>query len=194
MLADDIAHFSAIPWCAKLIAEKDVMPIDKTGRDAEYKKMGGNVGLFIVETLSSERTIRADLNFCLLPLRQGRFPIETLLTLYDIGPGVNTTLKTAAHGGFVATMLDETSGRLLQANMQISVKDPSQPRPVWVTRSTTLEFKRPVPVENVVLVRAKLEKDEEKSCRVVASIEDEHGAVLCTSDALFVEQRGRGKL
>ncbi|KAF4310560.1 Thioesterase superfamily [Botryosphaeria dothidea] len=194
MLSDDVAYFSSIPWCAKLLSDQNTVPIDRRVRDARYYEMGDNIGLFILETLSTERTIRADLDCQLLPLRDSNYPIHTLLTLYDTGGGVSTAWKAAAHTGFITTLLDETRSLLLHANMELILKNTDETPPAWVTRSTKLDFRRPVPVDRVILVRAKLDHPERKNQVVVASTEDENGTIFCTAESLFVRNYPREHL
>lgn len=110
---DPIAHFKAIPWCAKLLSDKSIIHVaipDRTPKlDGEYT--------LVKETLNGESTVRACITYFRVPKRNDDLkpgedknnPFVELTTLLDLGGGVNSYAKTC-HGGFMATVFDEVMG------------------------------------------------------------------------------------
>lgn len=107
---DEVDYFMSFPWCAKPLQDPNTIVIPKSVREAERDKIGENSLLFMHNRLATEDTIHNDLSFYRLPLAEAnRFPARTPGNPYDVGKGVSSW-KGTAHGGFAATLLDETSG------------------------------------------------------------------------------------
>ena len=156
---------------------------------------------FFGSTLATSATIRA----CVTQLRSpsyeatGPMPpypaISEVRTLLSLGSGVNG-YPHIAHGGFVATVLDEVMGILLSVNKdyeeqrivseKILESGRSQPRFSTVTASLELTYRKPVPTPGIVLVRAWFESVNDKKHFVRGQIENGTGLVFTQARALFV--------
>jgi len=102
-MATSISHFNKTPWCKALIADPKWEPVTTVTRIAKRSTEDA----FFAETLASERTIRQILT--LYP-REGE--VRECRTIMELGPSVNGH-PGLAHGGFVATVLDEILGLLI---------------------------------------------------------------------------------
>ncbi|KAH8111402.1 Thioesterase/thiol ester dehydrase-isomerase [Phellopilus nigrolimitatus] len=84
------------------------------------------------------------------------------------------------HGGLIATVLDETLGRLSIMNF---------PEKVAVTATLTVDYKAPTRADQFVVVRARLVELKGRKAYVEGSVEDVHGTVLATAKALFIQPK-----
>ena len=80
-----------------------------------------------------------------------------------------------AHGGIIATILDDAMGKV---NKMRSV--------VALTKSMTVEYMRPVPLGEKLLVEGTEEKVEGRKHTNIAAIKNEAGEVLARSTGLFI--------
>jgi thioesterase superfamily protein 4 len=108
----DIAKLSSIPWAAALINDTRWTPTLSYNRSP--KPTGEDS--FFAETLDTSRTIRAILTLKPTKEAEGGLPYNELLVILDLGDGLNG-YPQVLHGGFAATLLDETCGGLIQLNM-----------------------------------------------------------------------------
>lgn len=112
-IEEPIKHFQSIPWCEELLRDKSIIHVAIPDRrpklDQEYT--------LVKETLNSESTVRACITYFRIPKRNGQLrpgenpksPFVEIVTLLDLGCGINGYAKTA-HGGFLATIFDEVMG------------------------------------------------------------------------------------
>ena len=85
-----------------------------------------------------------------------------------------------AHGGLIATILDETLGT--PAFVQ------------WTgcaTGELSVAYERPVPIPSVVLCRSRVEKTEGRKMWISGELEDGNGLVYVRGRSLFVRFRER---
>jgi thioesterase superfamily protein 4 len=102
-----LSELSSVPWAAALINDPNWTPITTSSRSA--KPTGEDS--FFAETLSTERTIRSLLTF--RPTKEeGDLAYKQIKTIVDLGTGLNG-YPQIVHGGFAATLLDETCGILI---------------------------------------------------------------------------------
>jgi uncharacterized protein (TIGR00369 family) len=81
------------------------------------------------------------------------------------------------HGGIIAAMLDEVSGRTIMG-------DNDAPR--WmVTASLSMRYRRPVPVEKPLKLVGVLKEDSGNTARVHGEIFDENDTLLAECDAVM---------
>jgi len=87
------------------------------------------------------------------------------------------------HGGIVAALLDETMGWAIFH------------QGVWgVTTKLAVSFRRPVPVDEPLTVRADVRKETRRAVDIHGEVTDRAGAVLAEADGTFVvmpEERRR---
>ncbi len=80
------------------------------------------------------------------------------------------------HGGIIAAMLDEVSGRTIMGDKS----------PRWmVTASLTVRYRRPVPVEQPLKLTGILKEDTGRIAKVHGEIFDENDTLLAECDALM---------
>lgn len=117
MIDADIAKLSSIPWAAALINDKRWTPTRSSNR---CPKPTGEDSFF-AETLDSGRTIRTMLTLRPAKEEEGDLAYKELRVILDLGDGLNG-YPQVLHGGFAATLLDETCGGLIQLNVFEKVK------------------------------------------------------------------------
>lgn len=117
MIEADIVRLSAIPWAAKLINDKRWTPTESFNR--RPKPTGEDS--FFAETLDTGRTIRTMLALRPSEEEEGNLAYKEILVILDLGDGLNGYAQVL-HGGFAATLLDETCGGLIQLNVFEKVK------------------------------------------------------------------------
>ncbi|KAG4412344.1 hypothetical protein IFR04_014523 [Cadophora malorum] len=179
-IADPIAHFKAIPWCAKLLADKSVVQVTVPDRTP----IPSTESALVRETLNTSKTVKACITFFryikpTLPASETgedkKNPFLELCTFVDLNSGVNGYAKTA-HGGFFGVVLDEVMGTA--ANLQAAQGA--------YTASLKVDFKKPLFTPSVLLVRGKVVKKEGKRLIVKGSFEDKDGNVLAVADGLWI--------
>jgi hypothetical protein len=119
-VADPVAHFKAIPWCAELLADKSIVAVNVPDRTP----IPSTESALVRETLNTPETVNACLTFLryIKPTKESREngdskekPFLEMVALLDLQSGVNGYAKTA-HGGFYGVTLDEVMGTA--SNMQ----------------------------------------------------------------------------
>lgn len=117
-------HLRQTPWCRALIDDADWVPTMTWSR---VKKVRNTEDTFFAETLGTDRTIRHCLT--LRPKQENTKDVEDdnepafkeVRTIMELGSGLNGH-PDVCHGGFVATMLDEVMGVLIQLNLEKKVR------------------------------------------------------------------------
>ncbi|KAL2754478.1 hypothetical protein ACRALDRAFT_1063304 [Sodiomyces alcalophilus JCM 7366] len=110
--------------------------------------------------------------------------IRSVKVLVSVG-GSLAGFPSTAHGGIVATILDEVTGMFFPINKARGAL-PNRP---FMTASLLTTFVRPVPAPGTFLCRARIDRVDGRKVFVVGSLEDETGTVLAKADALFVAIR-----
>lgn len=81
------------------------------------------------------------------------------------------------HGGVIAAMLDEVSGRTAMGDLENTR---------WmVTASLSIRYRRPVPVEKPLKLVGTLKQDSGLIIRAHGEIQDENGLLLAEGDAVM---------
>lgn len=129
-------------------------------------------------------------------------PIGLHLHIYEVEPGVVETTYTAPdhfqgypgvlHGGIVAAILDEISGRAHMGS------DPARPRFMF-TAKLEIKYRQNVPIGKALKIIGKAGKTKEKSAEAWAGIYDaETNELLAEGNALLInvpeEQFGVSRL
>ncbi|KAJ8112056.1 hypothetical protein OPT61_g5483 [Boeremia exigua] len=185
MIEADILRLSSIPWAAALINDKRWTPTLSSNR--VVKRTGEDS--FFAETLDTGRTIRTMLMLRPTQEQEGDFVYEELLVILDLGDGLNG-YPQVLHGGFAATLLDETCGGLIQLNVFEKVRRlGSQHAMNYLTAYLNTVYKKPVPVPGPVLCTAKIERHDGRKVYVRATVEDGEGTVYTTGECLFIEAK-----
>ncbi|EJD07767.1 Thioesterase/thiol ester dehydrase-isomerase [Fomitiporia mediterranea MF3/22] len=84
------------------------------------------------------------------------------------------------HGGLIATILDESLGRLAIVNV---------PEKIAVTATLTVDYKAPTKADQFVVVRCRVVELKGRKAIVEGSIEDVNGALLARAKGLFVQPK-----
>jgi acyl-coenzyme A thioesterase PaaI-like protein len=116
-------------------------------------------------------------------------PIGLKLKIYQASPGVIETTYTAPehfqgypgvlHGGIVASILDEISGRALMG-------DASAPRFMY-TGKLQVRYRRNVPIGKPLRIVGKAIKSKVKSAEGWAGIYDQDGNLLAEASTLLID-------
>lgn len=116
-------------------------------------------------------------------------PIGLKLKIYQTSPGVIETTYTAPdhfqgypgilHGGIVASILDEISGRALMG-------EPSSPRFMFTGR-LQVKYRKNVPTGKPLRIIGKAMKSKGKSAEGWAGIYDQEGNLLAEASALLID-------
>ena len=116
-------------------------------------------------------------------------PVGLHLKIYELEPGVIETTFTAPehyqsypgilHGGIVATILDEISGR---AHMG----DPSLPRFMF-TAKLEIKFRKNVPIGKLLRILGKAGKTKGRMAEGWAGIYDENSTLLAECNSLLID-------
>jgi acyl-coenzyme A thioesterase PaaI-like protein len=116
-------------------------------------------------------------------------PVGLQLKIYEVDQGVIETNYTAPahyqsypgilHGGIVATILDEISGR---AHMG----DPSQPRFMY-TAKLEVKYRKNVPIGQPLRIVGKAGKTKGRMAESWAGIYDEAGSLLAECNSLLID-------
>ena len=87
-----------------------------------------------------------------------------------------------AHGGVIATMLDETMSKAVRARGVVAM-----------TRHLEVDYLRPVPTKSPIRIESHMSHNEGRKHWVQARILDEQGSELARGKGLFVEVPSRMK-
>jgi acyl-coenzyme A thioesterase PaaI-like protein len=181
----DQAYFERIPWCAELLKDPEIVI---TAADArEYKD--NSEGVFFGKTLKTDDTVRACLTFYKRPASSPPTAVKEVNTLLSLNYGLNG-MPHVAHGGLVATIVDEVMGILL-ASFNESIGYIASP---IATADLTVTYLKPVATPQTVLVRARLREARGRKYVTESTVEDSSGTVLAKAKALWIELRTSEKL
>lgn len=92
-----------------------------------------------------------------------------------------------AHGGMIATLLDDATGKLVNTIEDFELEEnPKYARKSTFTLKMETTYRKPVPAPGVVLVRSILDCVEGKKRYVTGTLENEEGVVLCEAKTVFL--------
>jgi thioesterase superfamily protein 4 len=199
-----IVRLSRTPWCHALISSPHWTP---TSTDSRLPKASSEDSFF-AETLATDRTIRACLT--LRPTAEYKdddgepdkwIVYDEVRTILEIGDGLNGHPKIA-HGGFVATMLDEVMGVLITRNIQARVERKKRRGEstaevmscftacrllVVLVRMTLMQmidlnttYRKPLSTPGILLCTAKFDRRERNKIYLRGTVEDGLGTVYVT--------------
>lgn len=116
-------------------------------------------------------------------------PVGLHLKIYDTEPGMTAADYTVpeqyqsypgiVHGGIVATILDEVSGRALMG-------DAAQPRFMF-TAKIEVKYRKNVPIGKPLKVVGKAGKTRGRMAEAWGGIYDEEGTLLAESNSLLID-------
>ncbi|KAI5868507.1 HotDog domain-containing protein [Durotheca rogersii] len=201
-VADPVAHFRAIPWCAALLADPAVLEVVVPDR----RPLPSGESNFVRRTVNSATTVRACVTFfralddrpgqaapeaaparplsASAPLLAGggptdgedpRNPFLLLSALVDLGPDCSGFAGTL-HGGLCGVLMDEVMGTA--ANFQAENGA--------YTLSFTTRFRRAVATPQVVLARGRVVRRDRRKIWVRGTLEDKDGRILAEGEGLWL--------
>jgi acyl-coenzyme A thioesterase PaaI-like protein len=174
-MSADEAGIRGIPWCAALLSDANIVVLATESREP---KASTEDALF-AQTLKTPDTISACLTFYRAPASAAA-PVEELSTLVSLGYAVNGYPRVA-HGGVVATLLDEVMGLLLTLNQ----KRAAVPG-VGFTASLNVSYLNPVATPSTVLVSARLKDVNGRKMFLEGTVKDGSEVVLARAEALWI--------
>jgi acyl-coenzyme A thioesterase THEM4 len=167
------------PWCASVLDDPTFLPIQSPSRNPPPYLVGRYS--FMGRTLSTAETV---------PVCQGFYrpsshsdPNDSdygeVCVFVMLGSGMDGHLHTA-HGGVAATLLDEAMGIV-----GLIHKTPGKS---IFTAFMHVDYKKPLPTPNVVVIKAKLDpRSGGRKLYIRATLEDGNGTEFTAAEALFLE-------
>ncbi|KAI9665855.1 MAG: hypothetical protein M1821_003789 [Bathelium mastoideum] len=174
---DDVQSLRAIPWCRKLIDDPDTILTPLASR---IYKADHEDALFS-KTFNTKDTIKSAIWFY-KKAAPGQEYVEELHSLMTVGNLIDGQSKIA-HGGVVATILDEIIGLLFEVNKDLG-KGPG--RGYSVTACLNVSYTRPVFTPTTILITARLRKVDGRKRFADGEIKDGEGNVLAKAESLFL--------
>jgi acyl-coenzyme A thioesterase PaaI-like protein len=184
----DLAHFENIPWCAQLLSSPNIIITPTNSR--EYK--ASTEDALFAETFKTDDTISACLSFYSRPA-PGLHRIEEIHTLLTLGYRLNG-YPACAHGGIVATIIDEVMGMLLSVNKRLGL---IATQGDTMTAYLNVTYLKPVETPGTVLVSARFKEVMGRKHFLEATIKAGSGEVLSKAEALWIgleRSESKGKL
>ncbi|KAL6706613.1 hypothetical protein ACN47E_005369 [Coniothyrium glycines] len=188
-----IARLAAVPWAAALINDPQWTPTGTSSR----KPKASHEDSFFAETLATDRTMRAVLTLRPKEAKNDDLVYWEVKTLVEVGDGINGYPRIA-HGGFVATLLDEVCGILIVLNVEAKAKrmrELGQAKDAaamnYFTAYLNITYRRPVPTPGVLLCTARIERREGRKVFVYSTVEDGKGTVYTTGEGMFLATRSK---
>jgi acyl-coenzyme A thioesterase PaaI-like protein len=184
----NIAHFSSVPWCRRLLSDPTYLVIPSRSRhvkkDGEDALTGG--------TINTPGTISAWLTMYKKPSSEDE-SIRELRALLTLGSALDG-YPHICHGGIQATILDEVMGNLVGVNKDrvyhkaLAAGEDAERSPT-VTAELTVKYLRPVPTPSTVCVVVRITRSEGRKVWIDGTIEDGVGTALASASGLFVHVR-----
>lgn len=179
---EEIDHFHAIPWCARHLAAPDLVVVPAYSRTAKPRREDA----LMSTTLRTRDTIAAFVLFyprsadeaALLPEIRA---LVTLGALLGGHPGL-------AHGGVVATLLDEMTSAVAPQARQSRHQTGLAP---IMTAYLHVSYRKPVPLPQTYLLTARYKGAEGRKIFMDAFMEDEAGERVAEAEALFIQVRSK---
>lgn len=183
MATTDLNHFLSIPWCAKLLNDPSVAFLHTHDK---FQDSIRNQGLFADGVSSLKDGVRAQLAFYHRRPQQAvdpQAPFPELSVMFDLGNGVSGW-PGISHGGFVSYIFDTVAGRLAMCNIDSPPEETVSP--FTMTAKLDVNYRKPVRLDQVLIVTAVIEKIEGRKMHVGVKLEDESREVLSDGAALFL--------
>ncbi|KAH7140243.1 HotDog domain-containing protein [Dactylonectria estremocensis] len=186
MATSDLQHFLAIPWCAKLLNDPNILFIHNHENLSDSGKIRG---LFAENVSSIKDGVKAQLAFYPRHSQykgrsQARFP--ELSVMLDLGSGVSGW-PGLGHGGFISHLFDIVAGQLAACNVEML---PGNVLPFTVTAKLEVNYRKPVLIDRVLILKTVVQEMEGRKMKIGLELVDESGAVLCDGMALFLLANG----
>ncbi|KAF2489669.1 hypothetical protein BU16DRAFT_162443 [Lophium mytilinum] len=180
-----LGYLSSIPWCNALL--EDPAYVVLRGFPPRTPSRGTTCHTLTRDTLNTRTTMPAVVSLYKKPL-EGNFIAEATV-LVALGSDVNGHADTA-HGGLVATIMDECAGLIQRLSQTIG----GDARCPIYTAYLNVRFKQPVKTPGVVAVDSKIVSMEGRKKKVLVQMKDQGRSVLAEAEALFVRSKEVAKM
>ncbi|KIW08150.1 uncharacterized protein PV09_01082 [Verruconis gallopava] len=182
---ENLGYFKSVPWCAAIINNPKYVPSvtptrlpKPTGEDE-----------FFAKTLQTEDTIKRLLTINSIPDPSRDPPIKEVLVFFEVGKGVNGYPNTC-HGGFVATMLDEVMGLVLNViQLYENSKTGRNDKISHMTAYLNTRYLAPVPTPGIILATATVVKQEGRKMWIKGTLEDSERKIMAESESLYIQAK-----
>jgi len=176
MDANDLTPFASIPWCRAILDD----PTWTLWKSDSPRYEGHDP--FWYELIRKPRGVRAR---CLLVGRPASETPQTdyveMRQLLALGPAL-VGQKGICHGGFLATVMDEVGGILIQA-CELDRGLPPH------TATLNMTYIKPVVTPGVILATSKVVERVRRKIRVLTTIVDADGVTCVSAEILFVTRK-----
>ncbi|KAI0696595.1 Thioesterase/thiol ester dehydrase-isomerase [Cytidiella melzeri] len=181
----DASTPSAVAYTAELEDELQNLPLLQKLRsipDAnewyETRPYAGVPREELVNSLTAG-TLRGPGKLALTPLVRARKDESEAVVVMHLGTAL-CGHEGIVHGGMLATLLDESLGRIALLNL---------PDKVGVTAKLSLNYRAPTRANQFVVIKTHVDEQEGRKVKVSGRIEDLDGNTLVEAQALFVQPR-----
>jgi acyl-coenzyme A thioesterase PaaI-like protein len=182
---EHVDYFKSVPWCAAIINDPRYTISPTVTRQA--KASGEDA--FFAKTLKTDDTIVRLLTINTLPDESLHPAIQEVFVFFEVGSGVNGYPDTC-HGGFVATMLDEAMGLVLNVvQLYENSKTGRHDDINYMTAYLNTSYLSPVRTPGIILATAKVIKEEGRKIWVNGTLEDSERNVLTKSESLYIQAK-----
>jgi len=164
--------FGDVQWCADMLRDPDYVFMN-------YQPLYEGHNPFWNKILSGPSALRAEYHQHRLPPDHSSASRITEIRIFlDLGPDL-TGQRGICHGGFLAAVMDQVAGVLLNASGLDGGIAP-------FTATLGLSYKKPVHCPGIILVTAKIIKVERRKIWVQTTIQEDPDALCTTAELLFV--------
>lgn len=201
-------YFKSVPWCAEILDNPNIFvftppsrfPVNENGYCPTKDRL-------IRHTLHSDQAIPNIIAFYSRSSlannestsnskTDNRFLMDSVTLMVYLRPGING-YNGGAHGGFVATLIDEAMGTLIFQNHEVykAWEQRKQPVPANVlnmhglalfTATMNVRYERPVRTPQIVLVTASLDMIKGRKVYVKVEVKDGSGVNLAGGEGMWI--------
>lgn len=169
--------FTNVPWCKVILEDPNFTIV--YSHDNQTKFVRGSP--FIGTAMEMGKVIGARVMLNHIPIKGSPFPVTENRVLLDLGPG-SVGQKGISHGGFLAAVMDEVAGNLINNNALDGGMDP-------YTVQLNMSYKKTIRAPGVILASSKIVKVEGRKIFVYATIQDNPDTVGTSCELIFLRKR-----
>jgi acyl-coenzyme A thioesterase PaaI-like protein len=179
------SYFKSVPWCAAIIKD----PKYTTSPTITRLPKPSGEDAFFAKTLQTPDTIKRLLTINSVPDPLRDPPIQEVFVFFEVGSGVNGYPNTC-HGGFVATMLDEVMGIVLNVIQLYENSESGRNDSIsHMTAYLNTTYLAPVPTPSIILATAKVAKVDGRKMWINGTLEDSQRRVMARSESLYIQAK-----
>ncbi|KAL2112316.1 hypothetical protein VUR80DRAFT_8003 [Thermomyces stellatus] len=209
-ISADTEYFKSTPWCNDLISSPYLVLFTPTCRQPESNETGASRDQFFRKSLNHDNAIPHCIGLYHDPTKTpngGRSApepsredpelyVKSASLLCDLRPGLNSYNGTA-HGGLIATLVDESMGSLILVNhiTQAALEEKGHKLPEGtldlnntrvLTANMTVRFQKPLPTPSIALVTTTFVKTKGRKLFFDVRVTGEGGREYAQCDGLWI--------